>query len=263
MVPRGTLVAEGADVTTPILEVEDLTLHFGSITAADRETVIVYPGEFVGIVGPNGAGKTTFLNLITGYLQPERGRVRFWGQEVVGLKPHQITALGVGRSFQIPQLFLTLTVRENVLVALAVWEGRGASSWWRPIHDPARVQVANEVLLQFGLLPQADRLASELPEGGRKLLDVAMAFALRPRLLLMDEPTSGVSAQEKFRVMDTLVRALQEAGVTALFVEHDMEVVRRYASRVLVLNHGRVLADGAPVEVLDDPEIRLAVTGRR
>ncbi len=247
---------------TPILEVEDLTLHFGSITAAERETVIVYPGEFVGVVGPNGAGKTTFLNLITGYLRPERGRIRFWGQDVAGMKPHQITALGVGRSFQIPQLFLTLTVRENVLVALATREGRWGG-FWRPLQEPARVQAADEVLLQFGLLAQADRPAGELPEGGRKLLDVAMAFALRPRLLLMDEPTSGVSVREKFQVMDTLVEALREAGVTALFVEHDMDVVRRYATRVLVLNQGRILADGPPGEVLDDPEIRLAVTGRR
>lgn len=255
-------MAEAAHVRTPILEVRDLTLHFGSITAAERETVIVYPGELVGIVGPNGAGKTTFLNLITGYLRPERGAIRFWGQDVVGLSPHQITALGVGRSFQIPQLFLTLTVRENVLVALATREGRWASVR-RPLHEPARVQAADEVLVQFGLLAQADRPAGELPEGGRKLLDVAMAFALRPRLLLMDEPTSGVSAREKFQVMDTLVQVLREAGVTALFVEHDMEVVRRYATRVLVLSNGRILADGVPTEVLDDPEVRLAVTGRR
>jgi len=249
-------------VKTPILEVEDLTLHFGSITAAERQTVMVYPGEFVGVVGPNGAGKTTFLNLITGYLRPERGVIRFWGQDVVGMRPHQITALGVGRSFQIPQLFLTLTVRENVLVALATREGRWAGVW-RPLHEPSRVQAADEVLLQFGLLAQADRPAGELPEGGRKLLDVAMAFALRPRLLLMDEPTSGVSAREKFQIMDTLLQALREAGVTALFVEHDMEVVRRYATRVLVLSDGRILADGLPAEVLDDPEVRLAVTGRR
>ncbi len=255
-------MAEAAGVKTPILEVEDLTLHFGSITAAERETVIVYPGEFVGVVGPNGAGKTTFLNLITGYLRPERGAIRFWGQDVVGLSPHQITALGVGRSFQIPQLFLTLTVRENVLVALVTREGRWGSAW-QPLQQTARVQAADEVLLQFGLLSQADRPAGELPEGGRKLLDVAMAFALRPRLLLMDEPTSGVSAREKFQVMDTLVAALREAGVTALFVEHDMDVVRRYATRVLVLNNGRILADGPPEEVLEDPEIRLAVTGRR
>lgn len=255
-------MAEAARLRTPILEVENLTLHFGSVTAAERETVLVYPGEFVGIVGPNGAGKTTFLNLITGYLRPERGTIRFWGQDVVGLPPHQITALGVGRSFQIPQLFLSLTVRENVLVALAAREGRWAGAW-RPLAEPARGQAADEILVQFGLLAQADRPAAELPEGARKLLDIAMALALRPRLLLMDEPTSGVSAREKFQIMDTLVQALRDAGVTALFVEHDMEVVRRYATRVLVLSNGRILADGPPGEVLDDPEVRLAVTGRR
>jgi len=255
-------MAETARLRTPILEVEDLTLHFGSVTAAERETVLVYSGEFVGIVGPNGAGKTTFLNLITGYLRPERGTIRFWGQDVLGLRPHQITTLGVGRSFQIPQLFLSLTVRENALVALATREGRWAGAV-RPLAEPARVQAADEVLVQFGLLAQAHRPAAELPEGARKLLDVVMAFALRPRLLLMDEPTSGVSAREKFQIMDTLVQALREAGITALFVEHDMEVVRRYATRVLVLSEGRILADGAPAEVLDDPEIRLAVTGRR
>lgn len=247
---------------TPILEVKDLTLHFGSITAAEDETVMVYPGEFVGVVGPNGAGKTTFLNLITGYLRPERGTIRLWGQDVVGMRPHQITALGVGRSFQVPQLFLTLNVRENVLVALATREGRWGGAW-RRLHEPSRVQAADEVLRQFGLLSQAERPAGELPEGGRKLLDVAMAFALRPRLLLMDEPTSGVSAKEKFQVMDTLVQALREAGVTALFVEHDMDVVRRYATRVLVLSNGRILADGPPAEILEDSEIRLAVTGSR
>lgn len=202
------------------------------------------------------------MNLITGYLRPERGTIRLWGQDVVGMRPHQITALGVGRSFQVPQLFLTLKVRENVLVALATREGRWGSGW-RRLHEPSRVQAANEVLLQFGLLSQAERPAGELPEGGRKLLDVAMAFALRPRLLLMDEPTSGVSAKEKFQVMDTLVQALREAGVTALFVEHDMDVVRRYATRVLVLSNGRILADGPPAEILEDSEIRLAVTGRR
>ncbi|MCL6552805.1 MAG: ABC transporter ATP-binding protein [Firmicutes bacterium] len=219
-------------------------------------------GKRVAIVGPNGAGKTTFLNLITGYLRPERGTIRFWGQDVVGLPPHQITALGVGRSFQIPQLFLSLTVRENVLVALAAREGRWAGAW-RPLAEPARGQAADEILVQFGLLAQADRPAAELPEGARKLLDIAMALALRPRLLLMDEPTSGVSAREKFQIMDTLVQALRDAGVTALFVEHDMEVVPRYATRVLVLSNGRILADGPPGEVLDDPEVRLAVTGRR
>lgn len=232
-----------------VLEVENLTMHFGSITAAEGENVRVGAGEFVGIVGPNGAGKTTFLNLVTGYLRPDAGRIRFLGRDLVGLRPHQITALGIGRSFQIPQLFLTLTVLENVLVALALAAGEGLTVW-QPLHTRGRRDRALVILRQFELAGDAHRPASELPEGGRKLLDIALALALRPRLLLMDEPTSGVSAQEKLGVMDTLVRALHDAEVTAMFVEHDMEVVRRYARRVLVLENGRIVADGPPDVVL-------------
>ncbi|MDR5683214.1 MAG: ABC transporter ATP-binding protein [Armatimonadota bacterium] len=234
---------------TPVLEVTDLTMRFGSIAAAESENVTVHSGEFVGIVGPNGAGKTTFLNLVTGYLRPQAGRVKFCGRDILGLRPEEITALGIGRSFQIPQLFLTLTVLENLLVALACAERRSLD-FWRPLWQTDRIRAAQQVLGQFGLEADADRPASELPEGGRKLLDIALAFALRPTLLLMDEPTSGVSAQEKFAVMDRLVAVLREGSVTAIFVEHDMEVVRRYADRVLVLDNGRIVAEGPPALVL-------------
>lgn len=246
---------------TAVLEVEDLTMHFGSIAAAERATVSVSVGEFVGIVGPNGAGKTTFLNLVTGYLRPETGRIRFLGRDIVGLPPDRITALGVGRSFQIPQLFLTLTVMENVLVALACAAGRGLALW-NPLGDRRRLEDADAILRQIGLDAEVGRLASELPEGGRKLLDIGLALALRPRLLLMDEPTSGVSAMEKFQIMDTLVRVLRESAVTAIFVEHDMEVVRRYASRALVLENGRIVADGAPADVLADRVVQRTVAVR-
>jgi branched-chain amino acid transport system ATP-binding protein len=245
---------------TAVLDVEDLTLHFGTIAAADRVTVALSAGEFVGIVGPNGAGKTTFLNLVTGYLRPESGRIRFMGRDIVGLSPHRITALGVGRSFQIPQLFLTLSVVENVLVALACAAGRDLDLWG-PLKGRQPVEEAEAILRPLGLDADADRLASELPEGGRKLLDIGMALALRPRLLLMDEPTSGVSALEKFQIMDTLVGVLRERSVTAMFVEHDMEVVRRYASRALVLENGRIVADGPPANVLPAEPMRAAVTG--
>jgi len=245
---------------TPILEVENLTMHFGMITAAESENVTVYEGEFVGIVGPNGAGKTTFLNLVTGYLRPQAGRVRFRGRDLIGLHPNQVTALGIGRSFQIPQLFAGLSVLENVLVALAMADGRGGD-FWRRLHEPARVEEAQRILARFGLNGHASRPAAELPEGGRKLLDIALAFALKPSLLLMDEPTSGVSAAEKFAVMDTLVAVLRESRVTTIFVEHDMEVVRRYADRVLVLSNGQIIADGSPAVILEDPEIRRAVAG--
>ncbi len=243
-----------------ILEVENLTMHFGLIAAAESENVTVYEGEFVGIIGPNGAGKTTFLNLVTGYLRPQAGRVRFRGRDLIGLHPNQVTALGIGRSFQIPQLFAGLSVLENVLLALAMADGHGGD-FWRRLHDPARVEEAQRLLVRFGLNGHAPRPAAELPEGGRKLLDIALAFALKPSLLLMDEPTSGVSAAEKFALMDTLVAVLRESKVTTIFVEHDMEVVRRYADRVLVLSHGQIIADGTPAVLLEDPEIRRAVAG--
>lgn len=243
-----------------VLAVENLTMHFGMITAAESENVTVYEGEFVGIVGPNGAGKTTFLNLVTGYLRPQAGRVRLLGHDITGLHPNQVTALGVGRSFQIPQLFANLTVLENVLVALATAGGHGGN-FWHPLKQNGRLQEAHRLLQRFGLDAQAGQPAAELPEGGRKLLDIALAFALRPKLLLMDEPTSGVSAAEKFGIMDTLVAVLREGRVTTIFVEHDMEVVRRYADRVLVLSNGRIVADGPPAVILDDPEIRRTVAG--
>ncbi len=233
----------------PILEATNLTLHFGSIAAVDGVTVTVSEGELVGIIGPNGAGKTTFLNLVTGYLRPEAGRIHFLGRDITGLHPDRITALGVGRSFQVPQLFLSLPVLDNVMIALAC-AGRRSLDVLHPLAEPSRRDAAHRILAQFGLDRDAHRPASELPEGGRKLLDIALAYALRPRLLLMDEPTSGVSALEKFAVMDTLVQVLQEGGVTAMFVEHDMDVVRRYARRVLAMNGGRIVADGPPEQVL-------------
>lgn len=245
---------------TPVLQVENLSLHFGAVTAATDMSVTVQPGEFIGIIGPNGAGKTTFLNLVTGYLQPAAGSVAVLGQPIAGLSPRQVTNLGVGRSFQIPQLFLTMTARDNVLVALATAAGDSTDFWYQ-LHRRDRIEEADRLLEQMGLRTEATRLASELPAGGRKLLDIAVALALGPKFLLMDEPTSGVAMEDKFDVMDTLVAALQQAGVTAMFVEHDMDVVRRYASRVLVLSHGRFIADGDPETILNDPDIRRAVAG--
>lgn len=245
---------------TAALDVRNLSMHFDMIAAAEDLAVTLQTGEFVGIIGPNGAGKTTFLNLVTGYLKPQSGTVRFMGRDIVGLHPNEVTVLGVGRSFQVPQLFSSLTVLENVLVALAT-AARRSQDFWHPLRSRGQVEAALEVLGKFGLRELADRQASELPEGSRKLLDVALAFALGPRLLLMDEPTSGVSVEDKFGVMDTLVHVLKESGVTGMFVEHDMEVVRRYAERVLVFSQGRIIADGDPDTILSNPEIRRAVAG--
>ena len=243
-----------------ILRTIDLTKSFGMVTAADRINVEIHAGELVGIVGANGSGKTTFLNLITGYLTPEGGRIFLMGEDRTGLPPRVITRLGIARSFQIPQLYTNLSVLDSILLSLAA-QAKGAGLW-RPLYRPPWMDEGMETLKRFGLEAYAQRAVSELPEGGRKLLDIALSFALRPKLLLMDEPTSGVSTKDKFQIMDTLIKVVQESRLTTLFVEHDMEVVQRYGRRVLAFNDGRVIADGRPEAVLADPDVRKAVLGR-
>ena len=245
----------------PILQTIDLSKSFGMVRAADAINVAIRTGELVGIVGANGSGKTTFLNIITGYLRPDRGRVLLMGEDRTGLPPRVMTKLGIARSFQIPQLYTSLSVLESLLLSLAAEAGKG-TGFWQPLYRGQWVQEALDNLERFGLKPYAHRAVSELPEGGRKLLDIALSFALRPKLLLMDEPTSGVSIEDKFQVMDTLMKVVEETRLTTIFVEHDMEVVQRYGRRVLAFNDGKVIADGTPAAVLADPEVRKAVLGR-
>jgi branched-chain amino acid transport system ATP-binding protein len=247
--------------TTPILQTVELTKSFGMVRAADAINVKIEGGEMVGIVGANGSGKTTFLNLITGYLTPDRGRILIKGRDSTGLPPRQVTKLGLARSFQVPQLYTGLNVLENVLLSLAAQAGK-STGFWRPLYRRRWIDHAQEVLERFGLQSYAWRSVAELPEGGRKLLDIALSFALQPQLLLMDEPTSGVSIEDKFQVMDTLVGVLQRSDITTIFVEHDMEVVQRYGQRVLVFDDGVVIADGKPQEVMAKPEVRSAVLGQ-
>jgi len=246
---------------TSILRTVDVNLSFGAVTAADNLNIEVEAGEMVGIVGANGSGKTTFLNLVTGYLKPETGRIEVMGRDAIGLPPRLVTKLGVARSFQIPQLYTNMTVLESMLLSLASAAGQ-ATGFWRPLSRESWNTEGLAILESFGIESYADRSVSELPHGGRKLLDIAMSFALKPKLLLMDEPTSGVSKEDKFQVMDTLVMVLREGDITTIFVEHDMEVIQRYSRRVLVFDTGRVIADGEPESVLADPEVRKAVLGK-
>jgi branched-chain amino acid transport system ATP-binding protein len=243
----------------PLLSARGLRLAFGGVKAADNIDLDVMPGEFLAIIGPNGAGKTTFINMTTGYLRPQGGEIRFDGAPVLGLSPRAIVRRGIGRSFQLPQLFSEHTVIENAALAIAAHAGI-----WSPLAPllSAGYRARAEALLdRFGIAALAETRADALNEGARKLADIAMAVALEPRLLLMDEPTSGVAASEKMQVVETLVRVLRAAGVTAVFVEHDMEVVARFADRVAVWSQGRIAALGPPEQVLNDPAVLRDVIG--
>ena len=242
-----------------ILAAQGVNKSFGAVTAAADVNVAIDRDAVVGLIGANGAGKTTFINLVTGYLKPSSGTIRFDGHELTALLPRRIAQLGVSRSFQIPQLFNSLSARENLLVAVGI-VAAAAHRWAHSDLEPARAgQASDEILGRFDLSAYRDREAGLLPEGVRKLLDVAMALVVKPRILLLDEPTSGVSADEKFAIMDLVMGAVR--GVTVLFVEHDMDIVARYAGRVLAFADGRIIADGAPATVLADAEVRRFVIG--
>jgi len=232
-----------------VLAAEHVHKTFGAVVAAADINVKIERDSVVSLIGANGAGKTTFLNMITGYLQPSSGHIRFEGKELTGLTSRAITRLGISRSFQIPQLMSSLSVRDNLRVA-------------ESIAGALRVeQEAGRLLDQFGLASYAERAAALLPEGVRKLLDVAMALVARPRVLLLDEPTSGVAADEKFGIMDLVMGAVRGAGVTVLFVEHDMDIVARYSQRVVAFYDGRIIGDGAPAAVLASDDVRKFVIG--
>lgn len=246
-------------MSTPLLSARGIKIRFGGVIAADGIDLDIFANENLAIIGPNGAGKTTFLNITTGYLRPQAGSVIIEGKEIIGTPPRKITRMGVARAFQIPQLFTEHTVLENMLLSAAVRERA-----WNPFRALANIPQRAEMmdLLELvGCAHLSNRLASELPEGQRKLVDIAIALAQKPKLLLMDEPTSGVANADKFGIMEILINALREAKVASVFVEHDMEMVSRYASRVAVWSQGKIQMTGTPEVVMNDPDVIRTVIG--
>jgi branched-chain amino acid transport system ATP-binding protein len=240
-----------------VLEVQDVRKAFDGFLAVGGVSFAIERGAIAAIIGPNGAGKTTVFNLITGHLRPDGGRVVLKGRDITGLAPHDVCRLGLGRSFQRTNIFPRLTVFQNVQAAFISHRRRGLDLLTR-VEGLFREETES-VLASIGLL----EIGGFLSHGNQKQLELAIALASEPELLLLDEPTAGMSATETRETIALIDRITRERGLTLLFTEHDMEVVFSIAQRIMVLHQGRVIAQGSPAEVRSDPEVRRVYLGER
>ena len=246
-----------------ILAAEGVRQLYGEVCALDGVSLGIRAGELTAIIGPNGAGKSTLINVLTGLLHPSAGTVRFKGRDIRGISPVRLARLGLARSFQLVQVFPDLTVQETLQAAVVSRLRRGGRRFAALARDREVRADALEVAERFGLVSQLHAPARHLPQGDKKLLDVASAFALRPEVILLDEPTSGVSTRDKTAIMEMLVAASKEVGVQAIIlVEHDMDIVFGYSDRIVVLHQGRILADAPPALIRADDAVVAAVVGR-
>jgi branched-chain amino acid transport system ATP-binding protein len=242
-----------------LLVVEGLVKSYGGVKAVAGVSFALEPGEFLALIGPNGAGKTTCFNLLNGQIRPDGGRVCFAGLDITGLKPRLIWRLGVGRTFQVAQSYGSMSVRENVQLALIAHHRRLFALLPRAaglFRDEAMA-----LLDQVDMAAQAERACGVLAYGDVKRLELAVALAHAPRLLLMDEPTAGMAAAERLELMALAARLARERAISVLFTEHDMDVVFAHADRIIVMNRGRIIADGKPAEVRNDARVREVYLG--
>jgi len=262
----GPLQASAEAPAPPLLKLEGVSMTFGGLRAVNDVSLSLRQGELVGLIGPNGAGKTTVFNMITGHYKPTRGRIWFAGQEITGLAPNRITALGIARTFQNIRLFKGMTVLENVLVAHHV---RLQASLWSALfrlpaytrEEEAMRQQAMELLREVGLEGFADAEASSLPYGLQRRLEIARALATRPRLLLLDEPAAGMNPEETRDLTAFIGRIRERFGLTILLIEHDMKLVMGICERIHVLDHGVTIAEGSPEAIRTHPRVIEAYLG--
>jgi branched-chain amino acid transport system ATP-binding protein len=244
-----------------MLEVRGLSKSFAGFSAVTQVNLTVTEGQIAAVIGPNGAGKTTLFNLITGHLRPTAGRVVVYGRDVTGVSPHRICRFGIGRSFQHTNIFPKLTVFENVQAALLVHRGLGRNFWSRSA-SLAREESAR-LLASIGLARHAQAVAGTLAYGNQKQLELGIALASDPKILLLDEPTAGMSAIETHEAIVLMERIARERKLTLLFTEHDMAVVFSIAHKIAVMHQGRIIADGSPPAVRANAEVRRVYLGER
>jgi branched-chain amino acid transport system ATP-binding protein len=252
-------------VPDPVLEVNKITLRFGGVTALDDVSFAIQPGEILGLIGPNGAGKTTCFNVVTGVYKPTAGDVSFQGQPLAGLKRHQITRLGIARTFQNIRLFKSMTALENVMVGADARHSTGVLSavFRLPRHRREEAEGENlalELLRFMGLRSKCDELAANLSYGDQRRLEIARAMATQPSLLCLDEPAAGFNPAEKRTLME-LIRKIRDQGYTVLLIEHDMRLVMGVTDRIVVLEFGKKIAEGSPEEIRNDPGVVAAYLG--
>ncbi len=243
----------------PLLSIAGLYKHFGGIIATDGVSLQIDEGELHAIIGPNGAGKTTLVAQLMGELRPDRGSIRLDGHDVTALPPYRRSLRGIARSFQITSVFAELTACDNVALAVQAHAGHSFRFWRAARTDPALREPARAILGEVGLAHRADTQAAVLAHGERRLLEIAIALASRPRLLLLDEPMAGMGADDAARMVGFLSRL--KSRVTVLLIEHDMDAVFALADRVTVMVYGRIVASGTPQEIRADAEVRRAYLG--
>ena len=245
-----------------LLRVEKVSKHFGSLVAVNDVSMSVEPGELRAVIGPNGAGKTTFFNLISGFLTPTSGTITFDGEDVTNLLPARRVWRGMARTFQITEVFPELTVRENLRIAVEVASGYRLRVWQsQDIDGEVKARVV-DLLEMSGLTEKADRLVGELAHGDQRATEIMMALALKPRLLLLDEPTAGMGDQETYDITQLIRKLHRDQKLTIVLIEHDMRVVFHLADRIMVLAEGAVLAEGTPAEIAANEAVQAAYLGQ-
>ncbi len=244
-----------------LLSTRTLSKSFGATRAVDGVDFTVNPRELLALIGSNGAGKTTLVNLISGLLRPDGGAIVFEGRDVTRQSINERIRAGIARSFQLVNLFDQLTALDNIALTIFARQGKTRRMTSLAARDREVADEAHEVLRRFGLESKAGMLAGGLAQGERKLLDVAIAYALRPKLLFLDEPTSGVSTREKAPIMDIVTSIVRSGNITAVVIEHDMDIVFRYSDRIVAMHQGAILADGTPEEIRRNEQVTLTLLG--